>query len=241
MHYYLYDGTEEGFYTAVFHAYADKEAYVTCENVQLRLGDGGIPVINDENKAVRVLHKVAEYDRRARGEIDAILRSGDPARGQKAFLYVRLLVRRRAPVRQMHAEPAVAEALDVVRRVRRETHDMTGFLRFTETAGGVLYAPYSPDNDITEYLLPHFKARFARLPFVIHDVGREKAGLYNGRETAVVPLGKGEISLSADQEAFERLWRDYYAAIDIPERRREKQMRGYMPVRYWKFMPEKRP
>ncbi len=241
MRYYIYDGTEEGFYTAVFLAYADPNAFLTCEDVQMGLNDVGMPVTNDKDKAARVLKKIKEYDRYAAEETDVILHSDRADRGQRAFLYLRLLVRRRAPVRRMHAEPIVADALDIVHQVRQEVHRFTGFLRFSETSGGILYAPYAPDNDITEYLLPHFRARFPRLPFVIHDVRREKACLYNGREAMTVPLPKGEISLSDDQAAFESLWRDYYAATDIPGRRRLKQMRGYMPVRYWKFMPEKKP
>ena len=30
----------------------------------------------------------------------------------------------------------------------------------------------------------------------------------------------------------------YYAAVNIPSRERLAQMRGYMPARYWKFLPE---
>ncbi len=241
MHFYLFDGTAQGFYTAAFLAYADEQAFLACENTQIGLNDTTMPVTNDKDKAERVLKKLREYDRVAEAEIDAVLRSHFSDRAQRAFLYLRLLVRRRGPVRRMHAEPAVEGALDAVRKVRGETHNMTGFLRFTETAGGVMYAPCSPDNDIIEYLFPHFKARFGAQPFVIHDLRREKACLYNGKDAAVLPLGKTELVLSDDEETFKNLWRDYYAAVNIPERRRLRQMRGYMPVRYWKFLPEKQP
>lgn len=241
MHCYFYDGTTEGFYTAAFYAYADPLALLACERLQMDLDDISMPVMTDPEKADRVLKKLREYDRYAEGEIDAVLRSCFPDRAERAFLYLRLLIRRRGPVREMHADPAVSDALFVVRRVRKETHNMTGFLRFMETAGGVLYAPYTPDNDITEYLFPHFKARFGALPFVIHDLRREKACLYNGKTAVMTRLSKGEIVLSDGEDAFQNLWREYYDSVNIPERSRPKQMRGYMPVRYWKFLPEKRP
>ena len=52
------------------------------------------------------------------------------------------------------------------------------------------------------------------------------------------PLTKAEIVLSADEEGWQALWRQYYASVNIPSRKRLRQMKGYMPVRYWKFMPE---
>ena len=48
-----------------------------------------------------------------------------------------------------------------------------------------------------------------------------------------IPLSDGELTLQA-------LWREYYAAVNIAQRPHEKQMKGYMPVRYWKFLPEKK-
>ena len=49
-----------------------------------------------------------------------------------------------------------------------------------------------------------------------------------------------EICLSEYEEYFEGLWRQYYKSVNIESRPHEKQMRGSMPVRYWKFLPEKR-
>ena len=48
-----------------------------------------------------------------------------------------------------------------------------------------------------------------------------------------------DVYLSEYEKAFECLWKRYYRSVNIKERPHEKQMKGYMPVRYWKFLPEK--
>ena len=87
-------------------------------------------------------------------------------------------------------------------------------------------------------LVPHFRGRFPEFPFLIHDVTRKKAAVYDGKNTFLAPLDRAEIILSADEERWQSLWKEYYKDVNSPERERLKQMRGYMPARYWKFMPE---
>ena len=79
-----------------------------------------------------------------------------------------------------------------------------------------------------------------RFPFVIHDVRRKKAAVYDGENVFLAPLEHAEVALTADETAWQNLWKKYYKSVNIPSRERLKQMRGYMPVRYWKFMPEKK-
>lgn len=108
-----------------------------------------------------------------------------------------------------------------------------------ESKDGVLYAPYSPDNDITDLIMPHFAERMKSERFVIHDTKRKFAGMYDGREWIICGVGEAEIYLSEYEQAFKNLWKKYYSAVNIKERPHEKQMKSYMPVRYWKYLPEK--
>ena len=143
-------------------------------------------------------------------------------------------------MRNMQADPRVLEATDLISKVTRELHRMKGLLRFMENADGVLYAPYSPDNDITDMLAVHFAERLGGQKFVIHDVKRKIAALYDGEEIVLTRVEDAEIYLSEYEKYFEDLWKLYYKSVNILSRPHEKQMKGYMPVRYWKFLPEKR-
>lgn len=87
--------------------------------------------------------------------------------------------------------------------------------------------------------MPHFAARFSSFPFVLHDVKHGAAGIYDGKRWYILPAGQAEIELADEEEGFVRLWKLYYRTVSIPSRKNERLMKNYMPVRYWKFMPER--
>ena len=235
---YFTDGTSDGFYTAVFDAYKDESAYLTSERFrQGSLCERVTCVLADTEKATRVLRKVKSIDANAAYDIELVLRSRETDREQVAFLYVRELVKTGRSVRGKLSVEAVRRMMDLRARVSYEAHRMKGFLRFSETADGVLYSPCSPDNDIIDLLTPHFIARLAS-PFVIHDVWRGKAALYDGRECIVAPVDSAEIVESERERIFSELWKKYYKTVNIPSRKNVRQQKGYMPVRYWGFLTE---
>lgn len=241
MTYFLVDGSENCFYTAVFDAYKNKDCLITSErDVQLGLGFEVFDVVADEIKAERVKAKLHTLDRGAAEDITLLLRSDNPLRESVAFEYIKLIISNGGAVRGMLANPTVIEMSQIRSRVTSELHNLKGFLRFMESANGVMYAPYSPDNDITDMIAVHFAARFNGRPFVIHDIKRKVAAMYDGREIVMTSAGDAEIYLSEYENYFQDLWKQYYNSVNIESRPHEKQMRGSMPVRYWRFLPEKR-
>lgn len=241
MNIYITDGTPDCFYTAVFAACTDRDCIVTsAKDFQLPLGARLVEVATDEEKCGRVRKKLRAIDGGALREISLILRRGCAEREMLALRYIRLLIEKNAPVRGMLSHPAVLEASDAIKKVTGEAHNFTGFLRFMEGENGVFYAPFSPDNDILDLILPHFLRRLANQPFVIHDVTRRKAALYNTRDCVIADTDERvSVALSEYEQGFQNLWKEYYRSVNIAQRPHEKQMKGYMPVRYWKFMPEK--
>ena len=237
---YQTDGSPIGFYTAVFDAYKDQTAYLTSEKErQTELGERIVWVQSNDEKASRVVKKIRALDKTAPTETDYILRTPFPDKEQVAFSYLRLLVQANAPVRGYLALPEIRKAMDYSHKTAHEKHIVSGFLRFHETENGIFYAPFQPDNDITELLMPHFFERFKNTPFVIHDVGRKLAGLSDGKHWFLSPAGEAKILFSNAENGFLALWEKYYRTVAIAERKNTRQMKGYMPVRYWKFMPEK--
>ncbi len=241
MTFYLVDGSEDCFYTAVFDSYNDKDGIITSRrDVQLALDSTLKEVKADIEKAMRVKKKLAEYDSMALNSISLVLRSCDGNREQTALEYIRLLVKYKRPIHGMTNIPAIMEMEDIRNRVTTELHRFKGFLRFMENDKGVLYAPYSPDNDITDLLAPHFAERLSNQKFVIHDIKRKIAALYDGNEIVICFADSADVYLSEYEQAFEELWKLYYKSVNIKERPHERQMKGYIPVRYWKFLPEKK-
>ena len=235
---YLYDGTLEGFLTAFVAAYADTDAAVASEGFQLPLGAEVVTIETDLEKADKAKKRLLTFDKHSMHDLSYLLRSGDFNKDEAAFDYLKLLTEQKRPVMQMLSRDEVRRADDIIRRVGHEIHRMHGFIRFTETQSGALYAAFSPDNDIVDLLIPHFRARLPRFPFVIHDVKRKKAAVWDTHNSFLAPLDKAEVVISADEDGWQNLWKQYYESVNIPSRERLKQMRGYLPVRYMKFMPE---
>ncbi len=239
MIYYFCDGTPESFFTAVFDAY-NKECFITSDSeIQLSLGCETVRVLADAEKCRRVLQGLKQYDRNAEEDILTALRNCSAQKEQVCFLYIKCIFERKTSIKNAYSLPAVVDFNDLLYKITGETHRLKGLLRFKETANGTFYAPYSLDNNITDLLMPHFAARFKAEKFVIHDIERGIAGLYNGEYWITAHIGKAEICLSENESAFESLWKEYYKSVNVKERPHEKQMKRSMPVRYWKFLPEK--
>lgn len=240
MKIFICDGTPECFFTAVFDAYNESDCLITSDSdVQLSLDCEIVKVKTDGGKCERVKRGIEKCDRDGVYDVETALRSCLSLKEQTAFEYIKRLMQNKAPIKKAFNIPEVIEFNDILFKITGETHRLKGFLRFMESESGVFYAPYSPDNDITDLLMPHFAERFKSERFVIHDLKRKIAGMYDGHEWILTYAGEAEVYLSEYEKAFETLWKKYYSSVNIKSRPHEKQMKGYMPVRYWKYLPEK--
>ena len=129
---------------------------------------------------------------------------------------------------------------DMIMRINYEVHRFKGFIRFSETGDGFYYAHFEPDNDITEYLVPHFLRRMKR-PFILHDTKRNVIALCVDGKYKIVHGGDTTytVYLSEKETNFQNLWKSYYKSVNVAERKNTRQMKNYMPVRYWKNLTEK--
>jgi len=130
----------------------------------------------------------------------------------------------------------------LVNKVNREVMNMAGFIRFTYK-NSFYYAAYEPDHNITELLAPDFVDRFADQHFVIHDVRRNIAVLYDTKEWILTNFCEAQLefldSLEVNNDIFyETLWKEYFQNTAIKERKNDKQQKLHMPKRYWKNMLE---
>lgn len=239
---FVTDGGSDSFFTAVYAAFNTEGSRITsATDIQMQLDTQIIKTEPDNVLCQKAVNTISKYDKRCVNDVNLVLRSNSPQKEQIAFEYIKRLIAAKAPISKAFNLSETVNFVTLREKVTGEVHKLSGFLRFMESADGIFYAPYSPDNDITELLMPHFATRFSAERFVIHDIGRGIAGIYDGKHWLLTYAGEAEINLSQSEKAFERLWKLYYKSTDIKERPHEKQMKNYMPVRYWKFLPEKRP
>ena len=241
---YFFDGTKNGLLTCIFESFYDRRIPddVTTECVQCVLLDEIVTIKTDNEKAERVYKCLKNCKTKYLvSDFNLTFRSGEKSRFKVIFDYLNVAIsNKNIDVSKAFALPEIQAFTDLKNRIYTETHRFKGFLRFMETEKGFYYACYEPDNDITELLVPHFTARL-QSPFIIHDIKRNILALCDGKRYKILNGGDNGVTvfMSESEEIFLDLWQQYYKSINIEERKNLRQMRNYMPERYWKNLSEK--
>jgi len=135
----------------------------------------------------------------------------------------------------------VLEVHRLVKKVTGEIHRMLGFVRFKNINNNFLYSAIEPEHNIVALITPHFADRLCSENFIIHDLKREIASMYNGQEWSITTLSKNhglKLLNEAKDEIYECLWREYFRSTTIESRLNLKLQKMHMPKRYWKFLTE---
>lgn len=241
---YFFDGTKNGLLTCIFESFYEKRIPddVTTECVQCGLLDEIVTIKTDSEKAERVYKCLKNCKTKYLvSDFNLTFRSGEKNRFKVLFDYLNTAIsNKNIDVSKAFALPEIQAFTDLKNRIYTETHRFKGFLRFMETEKGFYYACYEPDNDITELLVPHFTARL-QSPFIIHDIKRNILALSDGKRYKILNGGDNGVTvfMSESEGIFLDLWQQYYKSINIEERKNLRQMRNYMPERYWKNLSEK--
>jgi len=123
-------------------------------------------------------------------------------------------------------------------KVSKEVHKFLGILRFSDI-GGILYAKFSPDNDLILLLIDHFADRYKFEKFIIHDEKRKKAVIYVDGAWEVKDVGNlNIIEYTNNEKNIQNLWKQYFTDLAIKERTNINLQFQFVPTRYRKNMTE---
>lgn len=142
-------------------------------------------------------------------------------------------------------------------RVGREAHRMEAFVRFerveveADDAPETFVARVRPEYHVLPILHHHFETRYPTLAWRIVDVRRHLALVHTPAPlrppgqpaTALVPadsLGLPD-ERSDEEERYQQMWRAYFRAVTIPERRNLALHLRHVPKRYWPYLTEQQP
>ncbi len=240
---YQYSGGLDGFLTAVFYAYEQRQMpdFITDgEMMQPPLSAKTVFITPDEGKALRVERGIA--DRLGDGGLHQIsygYASQDPEKNRKLFYWVLSVFKYGKDIQKRYQDPNVMDFYDMTARVTLEIHRMLGFLRFRQSEEGLYYGEFAPDNNIVAFLMPHFVRRFQDQSFIIRDCRRGLYGIYNGSEWKVIFCEENiSVNPSEPEVLFAALWKEYFRAVSIASRENNKLRDAYLPRRYRAYLPE---
>lgn len=252
---YIYDGTLEGFFTAVFESFERKvtpEQIISVHKQNPALFMEPIEILTDEVKATRVyegiLNRVSKlcfkntllsfYSEQENIEVEILK-------------YLQIAFKQKASVDYDLSNSIILNINQLRQKVSREIHQFQGFVRFRKLEGELYFAPIQPDFNIARFLAPHFAKRYPVMDWMILDMKRKTGVFYQAAEKNWRVIESGELELladfqaegrkffSEDEKVFQDLWKNYFRNIAIQERKNPKLQRQFLQKKYWKYLIEK--
>ncbi len=247
---YAYDGSFPGVLCALCASLGGRERpfdIVSEREFQPALLAPTVPVTTDDERAGRFMERIATVmGRRVRRTLVRAFLSDLPGREMLLYDYLAFLRDRGPRGDACLTHPAVAPVRDLARQVTVEAHRLTGLVRFTRVGDGLLLAVMEPRHLVLPLIAPHFTRRFPAERWVMLDVGRGVGLYWDTKDLHEVESGPEVTRLlnrppdDPQGDLYEKMWRRYFRDIAIPERRNPHCQRRFMPVRYWKYLTEKR-
>jgi probable DNA metabolism protein len=209
---YVYDGSLEGLFTALYEGlFAGEEVAEIADNRLYKpsLFSTAKVIATDPEKARKLRRFLRKrLSRRAfQNIVYCYLSESGMERTILSYLKLLLPGGRKAggnPQARTREVMAIIDAITkTAQKVAYEVHRFHGFLRFRHIRvhspacscanacaracdGELYYAPIEPDHNILALLVPHFTARFANQKWFIHDRRRNLGAYYDGQECRMV-------------------------------------------------------
>lgn len=240
---FIYDNTFEGFFTAIFYAYSCKEDRIITKSrdyVPSFLNEV-IDTPTEYDKFDRVYKSILEkLNNEILRNVYYLYLSDIPGSDCLVLRYIKLCYKYGVKINLAKNNDIIILVDKYTKRVTGEAHRFNGFVRFKEISTLSYYASIEPDHNILPLILDHFTARFSDQNFIIHDLKREIAIIYN-KDSAIITGFKKEdakVFSSSPEGKFEGLWKTFYNSVNIKERENLKLRNRSMPRRYWAYLTE---
>ena len=211
--------------------------------MQYRIGQQlqEIHTIDDHWQRVRAgIHK--KLGRMAWEKIRACFCASTPGKEMILYRYLRKGFDTGAFALGDISHPDILPVEELYRSVGMEQQRMVMFARFSKIPAGIYCATINPKHNVLPLIMSHFAGRFNVQPFIIFDEVHGIAGVSeHGQWFLSEADGMVFPEAASDDLEYQELWKTFYDAICIPERRNEKRRMGFMPKRLWKHLPEMHP
>ena len=238
---YRYDGSFAGFLCCIFESYSRREipsAVLGPDAEQLTMfGIRDIP--HEPARARRVANSLTRLGPLIRERITTGFLSAEEEKDLILLRFARCCFETGPGALQMLGDPDVSAAFNLERNVNNEACRLIELLRFEEQ-DGMLGAVIHPKNNILPLLRGHFGSRLPDEDFLIFDAAHGLALLRKGGRVQYLTMDEYTPSTDADELHWQELWKRFFHALTIEERRDAKAQMRHVPKHYWQDMVEMR-
>lgn len=237
---FAYDGSFEGFLSAVFDAFSMK--VLPADTV----------VFGDMEPTLLKVHYVeTDFEHAKRVQIGIAKKFGGTVLNmtEKAFLFdgegkenaiMHFLWKAFKEGRSTGGKIADEEVNRVFKMcvaVNNEAERLRQFTRFSDSKGALI-AVIHPKHFILPLIKTYFCNRIKNEHFMIFDAEHGAALIHTPGRTAIIPVESLEIPDDSEDKFYSELWKSYYRHIAIASRYNPTCRRAHMPKRFWQYLPE---
>lgn len=237
---FLYDGTYEGYLSAVFKAYL-----MRCESDCMIRRSGSNLILGGYTEVESSL----EYSRRVSKKLElygmdkvlykAWLTSEDGIEDAILFCINRAIAHGACVLGEKNIS-FVKWVCDAANRTGTEAHRFQQFVRFMKVSESpaVYVADIEPQYDILPMLGNHFSKRFPSQLFVIRDMRFKKSLVW---DTSIWYITEEPEILKLnlrDKSEFGNMWKGYFEVTAIPWRKNKKLQASFVPQRFRRYLTE---
>ncbi|WP_343486213.1 TIGR03915 family putative DNA repair protein [Allomuricauda sp. d1] len=248
----VYDGSFNGFLTAVFVAFDEK---IDVADIQKNdQGQNGLfseteTIFTNVEKAKRVWNGVRNKSYNAITNIYFAFLSEEDGVELLLYSYIQKLMTSKNRKQVDYSDGVVLRISQLARSVGREKHRMEAFVRFQLTKDNIYFANIEPDFDVLPLISKHFRNRYADQQWLIYDVKRRYGIFYNLERVEIVSLDLHEVHFNRTKKSwvfndgeyeYQDLWNNYFKSTNIKSRINKKLHTQHVPKRYWKYLSEKK-
>lgn len=238
---YCYDGSFAGFLCCIFESYTRKEIpSEVCppEEGQLNLF-GTRDIVTDRRQAQRVAAGLDRLGYEVKDRITTGFLSTESGKDLTLLRFARLAFENGPRAAQMLGHPDAAAAFALERAVNNEADKLIEFIRF-EQREEMLGAVIHPKNQVLPLLRGHFCSRLPDENFLIFDATHGTALVRRGGQVQYLAMEHYTPCIDAEELNWQKLWKRFFQALTIEERRNEKAQMNHVQKRFWQDMPEMR-
>ena len=248
----IYDGSFNGFLTAVFIAFEEKIHVADIQKngkAQNGLFSETETIFTNVTKAKRVWNGIRAKSYNAITNIYFAFLSEAEGIEPMLFNYIQKLMATKDKKQVDFSDETVLYISQLARKVGREKHRMEAFVRFQLTKDDIYFANIEPDFDVLPLISKHFRNRYTDQQWLIYDVKRKYGIYYNLERVELVSLDLSEIhynrtgkskAFTEGEYDYQDLWNNYFQSTNIKSRINRKLHTQHVPKRYWKYLSEKK-
>ncbi|MBT2160629.1 TIGR03915 family putative DNA repair protein [Zobellia barbeyronii] len=248
----IYDGSFNGFLTAIFVAFDEKAQIADIQKnsaSQSGLFSETETIFTQMDKAKRVWNGIHKKSHNAIKDIYFAFLSENKGIELVLYRYICKLFTSETSIASDYSDDIVLKISQLARSVGREKHRMEAFVRFQLTKDEIYFANIEPDFDVLPLISKHFRSRYADQQWLIYDVKRKYGIFFDLNQVEIVSLDLDEIYTNSlnksahfgDEEYnYQDLWNNYFKSTNIKSRINLKLHKQHVPKRYWKYLSEKK-